>query len=184
VSRFQEMMESEFQMSMMGELTFFLGIQMKQTKQGTFMHQAKYMKDLMKKFNMPELKPVSTLMSSTASLGPDEDGEVVHQREYRSMIGSLLYLTATRPDLQFAMGLCVRFQASHALRIGRQFSGFSGISNTLLSLGFGILLLLHWILLSFLMLILWVVGLTERALLGLVIFLDLLSFAGLLENSL
>jgi hypothetical protein len=64
------MMESEFQMSMMGELTFSLGIQVKQTKQGNFMHQAKYTKDLMKKFNMAELKPVSTLMSSAASLGP------------------------------------------------------------------------------------------------------------------
>jgi hypothetical protein len=69
VSIFQEMMESEFQVSMIGELTFFLGIQVKQTKQGTFVHQAKYTKDLMKKFNMVELKPVSTLMSSAASLG-------------------------------------------------------------------------------------------------------------------
>jgi hypothetical protein len=60
VSRFQEMMENEFQMSMMGKLTFCLGIQVKQTKQGTFVHQAKYTKDLMKKFNMVELKPVST----------------------------------------------------------------------------------------------------------------------------
>jgi hypothetical protein len=77
VSRFQEMMESKFQMFMMGELTFFVGIQVKQTKQGTFMHQAKYTKDLMKKFNMVELKPVSTPMSSTALLGPDEDGEAV-----------------------------------------------------------------------------------------------------------
>jgi hypothetical protein len=93
VSRFQEMIESEFQMPMMGELTFFLGIQVKQTKQGTFVHQAKYTKDLMKKFNMAELKPVSTPMSSAASLGPDEDGETVDQREYRSMIGSLMYLT-------------------------------------------------------------------------------------------
>jgi hypothetical protein len=99
VFRFQEMMESEFQMSMMWELTFFLGIQVKQTKQGTFVHQAKYTKDLMKKFNMVELKPVSIRMSSAASLGPDEDGEAVDQREYRSMIGSLLYLTATRPDI-------------------------------------------------------------------------------------
>jgi isopentenyldiphosphate isomerase len=106
------MMESEFQMSMMGELTFFLGIQVKQTKQYTFMHQVKYMKDLMKKFNMMELKPVSTLMSSAASLGPNKDGEVVDQREYRSMIGSLLYLTATWPNIQFAVGPCVRFQAS------------------------------------------------------------------------
>jgi hypothetical protein len=95
VSRFQEVIESEFQMSMMAELTFFLGIQLKQMKQGTFVHQAKYMKDLMKKFNMAELKPVSTPMSSAASLGPDEDGEAVDQREYMSMIDSLLYLTAT-----------------------------------------------------------------------------------------
>ena len=74
------MMENEFQMSMMGELTFFLGIQVKQTKQGTFVHQAKYTKDLMKKFDIDELKPV--------------------------------YLTATRPDIQFVMCLCARFQAS------------------------------------------------------------------------
>jgi hypothetical protein len=112
VSRFQEMMESEFQMSMMEELTFFLGIQVKLTKQGTFVHQAKYTKDLMMKFNMAELKLVSTPMSSATSLGPDEDGESVDQREYRSMIGSLLYLTATRPDIQFAVGLCARFQHS------------------------------------------------------------------------
>jgi hypothetical protein len=99
VSRFQEMIESEFQMSMMGELTFFLGIQVKQTKQGTFVHQAKYTKDLMKKFNMAELNLDSTSMSSTASLGPDEDAEAVDQREYMSIIGSLLYLTMTRPDI-------------------------------------------------------------------------------------
>jgi hypothetical protein len=76
------------------------------------MHQIKYTKDLMKKFNMAELKPVSTPISSTASLGPNEDGEPVDQREYMSMIGSLLYLTATRPEIQFAVGLCARFQAS------------------------------------------------------------------------
>jgi hypothetical protein len=99
VSRFQKMMQSEFQMSMMGELTFFLCIQVMQTKQGTFVHQAKYTKNLMKKFNMTELKPVSTPMSTTTSLGLDEDGETVDQREYRSMISSLLYLTATRPDI-------------------------------------------------------------------------------------
>jgi hypothetical protein len=89
------MMESEFQISMMGELTIFLGIQVKQMKQGTFVHQAKHTKDLMKKFNMAELKPVSTPMSTAISLGPDEDGEAVNQRDYMSMIRSLLYLTAT-----------------------------------------------------------------------------------------
>jgi hypothetical protein len=75
-------------------------------------HQAKYTKDLMKKFNMAELKPVSTLISSAASLGPDEDDEAMDQREYRSMISSLLYLTVIRPDIQFTMGLCAHFQAS------------------------------------------------------------------------
>jgi hypothetical protein len=60
-------------MSMMGELTFFLGMQFKQTKKGTFVHQAKYTKDLMKKFNMAELKPVSTPMSMATSLDLDEN---------------------------------------------------------------------------------------------------------------
>jgi hypothetical protein len=94
-------------------------------KQGTFVHQAKYTKNLMKKFNMAELKPVSTPMSSVTTLGPDEDGEAVDQREYRSMIGSLLYLTVTRWDIQFIMGLCTRFQASphssHRMAVQRVF---------------------------------------------------------------
>jgi hypothetical protein len=106
------MMENEFQMSMMGELTFLLGIQVKQIKQGTFIHQVKYMKDLMKKFNMVEHKPVSTPMSMTTTLDLDENGEAVDQREYRSMISSLLYLTPTRLDIQFAVCLCACFQAS------------------------------------------------------------------------
>jgi hypothetical protein len=77
VLRFQEMMENGLQMSMMGELTFILGIQVKQMKQGTFIHQAKYTNDLMKKFNLAELKPVSMPMSIATLLGPDEDGEAV-----------------------------------------------------------------------------------------------------------
>jgi hypothetical protein len=76
------------------------------------------------------------------------------------------------------------FRLPHALRIKRQFSGFSGISNTHMSLGFGTLLLLRWILLVFPILILRVMGLIVKAPLGLVIFLDLLSFAGLIENNL
>jgi hypothetical protein len=71
------MRENEFQMSMMGQLTFFLGIRVKQMKQDTFIHQAKYTKDLIKKFNMDEFKPVSTLMSMVTSLDPDKNGEVV-----------------------------------------------------------------------------------------------------------
>jgi hypothetical protein len=93
------MMENMFQMSMMGELTFFLGIQVKQTKEGTFVHQAKYTNDLIKKFAMVDAKLVSTPMSMMPPLDLDEDDEAVDQREYRSMIGSLLYLMVTRPDI-------------------------------------------------------------------------------------
>jgi hypothetical protein len=112
VTSFQKMMENEFQMSMVGELTFFLGIQVKQTKQGTYVHQARYTKDLIKKFNVAELKPMSTPMSTITALDPDENGEAVDQREYRSMIGSLLYLTMIQPDIQFTVCQCARFQAS------------------------------------------------------------------------
>jgi hypothetical protein len=96
-------------MSMMGELTFFLGIQVKQTKQGIFIHQAKYVKDLMKKFNMAELKPVSIPMSTTTTLDLDENDEAVDQREYMSIIGSLLYLTVMRSDIQFPVCVCACF---------------------------------------------------------------------------
>jgi hypothetical protein len=84
-------------------------------KQCTFIHQAKYTKDLMKKFNMAELKPMSTPMSTGMVLDPNENGEVVDQREYRSMIGFLLYLMVTRTDIQFAVCLCAHFQSSPRL---------------------------------------------------------------------
>jgi hypothetical protein len=75
-------------------------------------NQAKYMKDLMKKFNMSELMSMSTPMSTATTLDPDENGEAIDQREYRNMIGSLMYLTATQPDIQFIVCLCACFQAS------------------------------------------------------------------------
>jgi hypothetical protein len=98
-------------MSMMGELQFFLGLQIKQSKEGTFVHQAKYTKDIVRKFKM-DSKAMATPMSSTTALDADEEREHVDQKEYRSMIGSLLYLTATRPDIQFSVCLCAHFQAS------------------------------------------------------------------------
>jgi hypothetical protein len=70
------------------------------------------MNDLMKKFNMVELKPVSTPMGTGTALDRDENGEALDQREYMSMIGSLLYLTTTRSDIQFTICLCARFQSS------------------------------------------------------------------------
>jgi hypothetical protein len=105
-------MSKEFEMSMMGELQFFLGLQIKQAKEATFVHQAKYMKDILKKFKMDDSKPLSTLMSTTTALDANEDGEPVDQKEYWSMIGSLLYLTVTRLDIQFFVCLCAHFQAS------------------------------------------------------------------------
>jgi hypothetical protein len=92
-------MSREFEISMMGELTFFLGLQAKQTREETFVHQGKYTKDVLKKFDMGEAKPLSTPMSTMVALDEDKEGEVMDQKEYRSMIGSLLYLMATRPDI-------------------------------------------------------------------------------------
>jgi hypothetical protein len=112
VVRFAEDMSKEFKMSMMGVLQFFLGLQIKQAKEGTFVHQAKYTKDILKKFKMDDLKPLSTPMSMTTALDADKDEEPVDQKEYRSMIGSLLYMTAMRPDIQFSVFLCARFQVS------------------------------------------------------------------------
>jgi hypothetical protein len=112
VARFADDMSREFEMSMMGELQFFLGLQIKLSKEGTFVHQAKYTKDIVRKFKMEDSKAMVTLMSRTTTLDADEEGEHVDQKEYRSMIGSLLYLTATRPDIRFSVCLCARFQAS------------------------------------------------------------------------
>jgi hypothetical protein len=105
-------MSTEFEMSMMGELQFFLGLQIIQSKEGTFVHQAKYTKDIVRKFKMEDSKDMTTLMSTTTTLDADEEGEHMDQKEYRSMIGSLLYLSTTRPDIQFSVCLCVCFQAS------------------------------------------------------------------------
>jgi hypothetical protein len=96
VARFAEDMSKEFEMSMMGEFQFFLRLQIKQAKEGTFVHQTKYTKDILMKFKMDDPEPLSTPMSTTTTLDADEDGEPLDQKEYRSMIGSLLYLTATR----------------------------------------------------------------------------------------
>jgi hypothetical protein len=112
VARFADDMSREFEMSMMGELQFFLGLQIKQSKEGTFVHQAKYTKDIVRKFKMKDSKDMATPMSTTTALDANEEGEHVDQKEYRSMIESLLYLKVTRPDIQFSICLCTRFQAS------------------------------------------------------------------------
>jgi hypothetical protein len=101
-------MSRKFEMSMMGELTFFLRLQIKQAREGMFVHPGKCTKDLLKKFDMDEAKPLSTPMSTMMALYTNEEG-AVDQKEYRSMTRSLLYLTVMRPDIQFMVCLCVRF---------------------------------------------------------------------------
>jgi hypothetical protein len=87
VARFADDMSMEFEMSMMGEFQFFLGLQIKQSKEGTFVHQAKYTKDNVRKFKMEDSKAMMTPMSTTTALDVDEEGEHVDQKEYWSMIG-------------------------------------------------------------------------------------------------
>ncbi|TLX65728.1 hypothetical protein E9993_23545, partial [Labilibacter sediminis] len=94
---FEIVMKSKFEMSAMGEMCFFLGLQVKQSTQGIFVHQAKYVNDILTRFNMLDAKPAKTPISVTHNLGPDSDLEDVDPHQYRSMIGSLMYLTASRP---------------------------------------------------------------------------------------
>ena len=108
---FAKSMHSEFEMSMMRELNFFLGLQIKKPKEGTFMNQAKYIRDLIKKFNLEEVMAKSTPMGSSIKLDLDEKGKPIDQNKYKGMIGSLLYLTTSRPNIMYSVCLCARFQA-------------------------------------------------------------------------
>jgi hypothetical protein len=109
---FSTIMTKRFEMSMMGELTFFLGFQIKQLKEGTFICQTKYTKDMLKKFDMENAKPIKTPMPTNGHLNLNEDGKAVDQKVYRSMIGSLLYLYASRPDIMLSVCMCARFQTN------------------------------------------------------------------------
>ena len=96
----------------MGELKFFLGLQIKKWKNGIFINQTKYAKDILKKFGMNGVKSSKTLMSSTTKLNKDENGKSVDEKCFRGMIGSLLYLMASRSNIMFATCLCAYFQSS------------------------------------------------------------------------
>ena len=109
---FSNIMQSEFEMSMMGELNFFLGLQIKQTTNGIFINQSKYCKELLKRFGMDNAKEIATPMSTACYLDKDEGGKSVDIKKYRGMIGSLLYLSASRPDIMFSVCLCARYQAN------------------------------------------------------------------------
>jgi hypothetical protein len=102
-------MTDKFEMSMMGELKFFFGFEVRQLRGGTFINQAKYTKDILKRFKMDfEVKGAKTPMPIKVTLDLDPNGKEVDQKLYCSMIGSLLYLCASRPDIMLCVGMCVR----------------------------------------------------------------------------
>ncbi|GKC79699.1 putative ribonuclease H-like domain-containing protein, partial [Tanacetum coccineum] len=124
-TEFEDCMHKRFQMSSMGELTFFLGLQVKQQPDGIFVSQDKYVADILKKFDFCSIKTATTPIVSNKPLVKDEDDVDVDVHIYMSMIGSLMYLTASRPDIMFAVCACARFQvtpkASHLHAVKRIF---------------------------------------------------------------
>eukprot|EP00253_Pinus_taeda_P001666 PITA_01666 len=127
---FTSVMQQEFEMFLLGELTYFLGIQVQQEKDGIFLSQTKYLKEILKKYGMKECKPVCTPMIVGCSLSFNDDSFVVNQIEYRSTIGSLLYLTGTKPHIMHAFGIVGCFQAnpkeSHLQAVKRIFKYLQG----------------------------------------------------------
>ena len=109
---FSEEKKKEFEMSMVGELTFFLGLQVKQKKEDIFISQEKYARNIVKKFGLDSKKHASTPMSSSTKLYLDSSGVEVSPTLYRSIIGSLLYLMVSKPDIAFNVGVCTRYQAA------------------------------------------------------------------------
>ena len=131
--RFAKLMQSNFEMSLMGELKYFLGLQLDQRIDGIFICQSKYLKELLKKYNMEDSASARTLSSASAKLGACDSSVKVDVSSYRGMIGSLLYLTASRPYIMYATCLCVRFQADprdiHLVAVKRILRYIKGIPN-------------------------------------------------------
>ncbi|GJU64764.1 putative ribonuclease H-like domain-containing protein [Tanacetum coccineum] len=127
---FEKLMKDKFQMSSMGELTFFLRLQVQQKEDGIFISQDKYVAEILKKFNYSDVNSASTPVDLEKPLVKDGDADDVDVHLYRSMIGSLMYLTASRPDIMFAVCACARFQVtpktSHLLAVKRIFRYLKG----------------------------------------------------------
>ncbi|KAI3715006.1 hypothetical protein L6452_21969 [Arctium lappa] len=129
-TRFPERMKKEYKMSMMGELTYFLGVQIKQSDKGTFISQGKYVKDMLKKFDLTQTSAMKTPMAPPLTLNKDLSGKPVNLTVYRGMIGSLLHLTARRPDIMYSTCLCAHCQSepkeSHLIAVKRIFRYLKG----------------------------------------------------------
>nr|GEV02648.1 retrovirus-related Pol polyprotein from transposon TNT 1-94 [Tanacetum cinerariifolium] len=130
---FAKIMHDEFEMSMMWELNFFLGLQIKQLEDGIFFNQSKYIKEMLKKFGLEDSKPMKTPISMETKLMKDVEDESIDNTKYRGMIGSLLYLTTSRPDIMFSVCLCANFQedpkTSHLEAIKRIFRYIKGTTH-------------------------------------------------------
>ena len=128
--QFAKDMQSEFEMSLLGELNLFLSLQISQLNDGIFISQSKYIKEMLKKFEMEDCKLVSTPMITSCKLSKDDESKEVDQRLYRSIIGSLLCVTTSRPDVMQAVILVARFEANpketHVLAIKRIFRYLKG----------------------------------------------------------
>ncbi|GJS51344.1 retrovirus-related pol polyprotein from transposon TNT 1-94 [Tanacetum coccineum] len=131
--RFSNEMSSKFQMSMMGQISFFLGLQISQNPRGIFINQSKYANEILKKFDLHKSDPVDTPMVERTKLDEDLLGIPIDQTQYRSMIGSLMYLTASRPDLVFVVCMCARYQSKptkkHLEAVKRVFRYLQGTIN-------------------------------------------------------
>nr|GEW92510.1 putative ribonuclease H-like domain-containing protein [Tanacetum cinerariifolium] len=127
---FEKLMKDKFQMSSICELTFFLGLQVKQKQDGIFICQDKYVAKILTKFGLTDGKSASTPIDTKKPLRKDPDGEDVDVHTYKSMIGSLMYLTLSRPNIMFAVCACVRFhvtpKASHLHAVKQIFSYLKG----------------------------------------------------------
>jgi hypothetical protein len=123
--KFSRDMQNEFEMSFLGELNLFLGLQICQCDKGIFISQTKYIREMLKKFGMEDCKPMSTPMQTSCKLSKDDESKDADQRLYRSMIGILLYVTTSRPDVMQAVGQVVIFQATpketHVMEVKRIF---------------------------------------------------------------
>jgi hypothetical protein len=117
-------------MSMLGELTLFLGLQISQSNKGLFISTTKYIKEILKKFGMEDCSPVSTLMITGCKLSKDNESPKANQTLYRSMIGALLYVTTSRRDIMQVVGLVARFQSApketHVQAVKRIFKYLKG----------------------------------------------------------
>ncbi|XP_023734792.1 secreted RxLR effector protein 161-like [Lactuca sativa] len=111
VDDFARLMTNKFQMSMNKEINFFLGLQVKQIPQGIFIHQEKYTSELLKKYFMDNFSSAKVPMTFGYKISDDPSGEPVNHKTYRGLIGSLMYLTASRPNIVFATGVCARYHA-------------------------------------------------------------------------